>query len=537
MNTPANLPIPLFGRDNALTAIRAHLAYGRRTQALALFGTHGMGKTALLRALPTLLDSRDLCAYVDLATMPLNEAEIVAAMVEAGRTALYAADPDFYRAAPPDPQAADVWAWFVETHIDPAFNVIRHFRRLVFIFDNGGELLEAIRGKRLPAAILDWLSALTASDERFALIFAFDSADEGLLEGHALFSDPLLVARLDPLSEADALHVLEAAAAGQYRFSPDGAAAALAQAGGNPALLGAISRHLALLFRGREIGPAEVESAAQAALEDGAAIFERALDSASNDEWDVLRALIALTEAGKNAAVSRDDLRRWLLRESERPLDETALGSALRRLEYGGIVRAAGEGQYALSNGLLYRYLRAFAPESPTEAASPRRSPALTGRAVLAGVLAVLALAGAASLVLRTAQMPQPDEHSPQGITTATLDLNIAATRTFEAIPTATPLPTLTLTTTATATPSATATYTHTPTLTNTPSATPTPTSTSTRTATQTATHTLTVTFTATHTATPSPTPSATVSPTATPTPSITPSRAPTGQEAVTAQP
>lgn len=459
-------------------------------------------------------------------------------MVDAGRAALYAADPDFYRATPPNPQEADVWAWFVETHIDPAFNVIRQFRRLVFAFDNGGELLDAVHGERLSVAILDWLSTLTANDERFALIFAFDSADESLLEGHVMFSDPLLVTRLDALSGPDATRLLDSAAAtDQYRFNAEAATAALAQTGGNPALLWALSRQLAALAAGREVGPAEVETAAQAVIQHEPDVLDRAVESVSNDEWGVLRALVALVEGGKQTPISRDDLHRWLLRESERPLDETTLGSALRGLEYQGVVRAAGEGAYTFSSGLLYRYLRSFAPELHPDSAPLRHDPALTVRAILAGMLAVLALAGAGLLIVLISRTPQPDSQPPQGITTATLDLNIAATRTFEAIPTVTP--TATATPTATPTPtttsSATPTHTATPTLTYTPSDTATPTATITASATRTPTPTHTSTPTPSHTATL--TPSATPTLTVTPTPSVTPSRAPTSRASETAQP
>jgi hypothetical protein len=142
-------------------------------------------------------------------------------------------------------------------------------------------------------------------------------------------------------------------------------------------------------------------------LHDVQAIIRQATDEAdpvlrltwtrsTPNERQALSALTALTAASRGMPVRAEDARLWLLRESDEPLDETALAAALRRLEYRDVLRATANGMYTFTTGLQHQWLVLNGDVQPVSTvAVTQRLPArrLVIPVVLFGVAVVLALA------------------------------------------------------------------------------------------------------------------------------------------------
>lgn len=508
-----------------------------------------MGKSALLSELPYRLEARYVVALMDCATLELTNFDgVIAALVYAGCDAIRSAEPDLISPdIPADLTDADaLWTWFEQTYLDSAFTVLRRFQRLVFCLDNASAWLDALDQGVLPAETPSYLSQLLAYEERISLIFAFDSADEARLEPHTLWHEPLLRFRLAPLSDAEAMALVRNLIGESPAVDLSAYEAILAQSGNRPAfvhLFGArLQARVARTAQTSTLQVADVMAVMPQVIQDSAAWLDATWTESTANEQAALSALVAQTTDNQGLPVMLTQLRAWLIRNSDRAPDETALAAALRRLEYRGIVRTSSNTAYTFSSGLQYQWL--LQHEAPSAPSVSRPAPVSLLR-VLPLVLGVVMIAGLVVAVIGQSNQSsrQLGPVTPNGQPTATLALNLAATQqardmtatatlwtftptnTPTATNTATATNTPTATFTATATATFTATFTATPTLTatNTPSPTHTPSQTMTPSATMTASATYTPSASATQTASYTPSPTKTVTPSPTPTATATP--------------
>ncbi len=523
---PTDDPAHFFGREEVFAFIRQQLIVERRANGMALIGRRGSGKTSILLQLRNHLDSRTLTAYVDLAGIAYAEGDsLLPAMADAARTALDAAGISTYRlpATPDNLPAAELEKWFAETYLDVTLSALRGGRRLIFLFDETGALLDALEKLQVSARLPDFLSNLLAADERLEMIFAVGSSDETRLESFLPLADPNRHKRIGYLEPEACEALSRQPVAPFYQWEDNALQAMLALAGGSPYLLHALNRHIFERSLAREhvglVTLPDVKAILPPALQEVEQYLRALWTSATPPEQQVLFGLAALTEQSGRRLIRPEELTAWLARETDSPLDETTLGATLRRLEYGELVRPHASRRYSLSSGLFQQWmvLNVSAPviapaDTPraTTAGSSRRGllPVLAG-AGIALLFGVLALRGVTS----TAE-PSRTSSAP----TVTLGIDLAATQqSVNATNTEIARPT------ATNTPTATRTFTNTATYTRTPTATYTRTPTFTATATFTASYTPTITLTPSLTGSPSSTFTPSFTPTYTYTPSITP--------------
>jgi hypothetical protein len=542
---PTVEPALFFGRDDVFAFIRQYLAGGRRPQAPVLIGGRGMGKTSTLLQIAAHVEARYLVTYLNLADISFAEGAkgLCAAIAGSAQLAIETAEQGNFRLPPlPDDLETDFWGWFSESYLEPTFAVLRRYRRLVFLFDGMTALLNAIDNEYLPADFLITLSDLIAADERISFVFAVDSEDEARIESVDLLNEPLLHKRLGYLNDTDAKALIRQPSATFYEIKTEAVEGILSMAGGHPFLLhvlnGLIWEHSAARMHEGPITLNDVSTVLQLALGEADPMLRLAWEHSTATEQLALMALTALTKANHGLPVRAEDVRSWLIRQSDDPPDVTALAAALRRLEYREVLHSPEAGVYTFTTGLQHQWLLLSIPVEPSPPSSERPQV----RRLVLPLVGLLALAVSLALILGrlvTAAGTPAITEAP----TITLALDIlatrnavAATQTFEALPTATPTPTETSTYTATPTPTetftttatSTATLTYTATATSTPTGTPSYTPSLTYTSSGTATESLTPSITATPTATPTlrpsvtPTLTATFSPTATLTPSIT---------------
>ncbi len=534
---PATKPEMFFGRDDIFTFIRQGLITGHRAQGMAIIGQQGMGKTSLLFQVSRHVEARYVTAYVDLSDVHFEEVgALFTHMADAARQALEDAGLSTYRLPPlPDDPNVDLWVWFSETYLDVTLSALRNNRRLLFLFDETSKLLDAIDRRDVPADFDQTLSQLLARDDRLDIIFAVDAEDESRLETFAPLNDQLLHKRLGLLDDLAAEALIRRPSASDYEVQATAVEGILAMTGGHPYLLQVMNALIWLRAMSRRqpspITVNDVSAVVRQATEEADSILRFTWTSSTPNERLALTALTALTAANRGMPIRTEDARQWLLRESEHVLDETALASALRRLEYREVLRAPTKGTYTFTTGLQHQWLLQNADVQPAvETISPAR-PAPRRMAIPAVLLLVIAV----GLALALGALVSNASKGSLPTATVPLDANILATQnavngTFIASPTrleitASPAVSLGVAgTTATPLPTDTPTVTSSPTNTasSTPSSTPTPTNTPTATATATATNTPvppTATFTATSEVTAPPFPTGQIRATSTLTP------------------
>lgn len=548
---PAVDPAMFFGREDVFAFIRQRLIGARRPQAVGLIGQRGMGKTSVLLQLANQIEARYLTAYIDLSDVRFNEVGgLLAAMADAARQALEGAGLSTYR-LPPIPQDPniDLWTWFSETYLDVTLSALRRNRRLVFLFDNTSKLLDAIDQHEVPEHFDVTLGQMIARDERMDIIFAVDAEDEQRIEAFMPLSDPLMHKRLTRLDDSSAEALIRVPIAPFYEVQTEAVQAILAMTGGYPYLMhvmnGVLWEHVMARSTPARRGPAtlaDVNGVLRQATDEADPVLRLIWTRSTANERQALTALTALTTENLGLPVKADEVRSFLLRESDEPLDETSLAAALRRLEYREVLRSPSAGTYMFANGLEHQWLVLNGDAQPV---SDVRIPARpSSRRLAIPIMLLLVVSVFAALLLGTLVATQSvtgGASSP----TVTLPMDVAATgqivgitQTFLAQPTitSTSTPSATFTPSGTYTPSSTFTpsMTGTPLPTSTPSDTPPPSATFTpsNTGTPTMTFTASATFTITPTATITNTATITPLPSITPTPplSITPPPFPTAQ-------
>lgn len=509
---PVENPAWFFGREDAFAFFRQRLVGIPLQHALVLIGRRGLGKSSLLRQLQHHLDESYRVCVIDLTLVDLRgEERFFAALVDEIRATLEQAEVSTYRL--PDwpesgDEAADRRAWFRDVYLDVAMSALRH-RHLVIALDDAHLLLDAIDKGTLSPDLPEYLGALQAAHDRLDFALALDISHEDRALAVPLMADPALHYRLSELPPADAERLVREPVARVYSYDEGLVPGILALAGGHPFLLTSICR---LIFRRSE----ERHHAGSIIELDLIAVYPAALDQASEILRPLWRGasqnerltLVALARrSGQDAAppVTFDALHAEV-NDLGYEVSKTQLASALRSLDYKGLVRVDASGHYGFPALLIPRWLYAN-----TDIPAPAPAPEVTrawGRPALVAlaVIVVVGLIGAAAL---SGAFGGDEDDAPASLPTAptaTLSLNLEATRQAEfATQTEQARPTVTATPSDTPEPSATPTITASPTASDTPSQTPSP------------------TRTPSQTPSPSPTPSATRTPDATTRPTRTP--------------
>ena len=563
---PTDNPAYFYGRDEVFAFFRQNLVGVPHDRALVLSGRRGLGKSSVLRQLGFQLDDRYQPAIVRMeATDHRSEATLLAALVDEVHLAMERAEVSTYRLPfwpepDEDEDPVDLRAWFRDEFLEVAMTALRQ-RYLLLAFDDAHLLLQAIENGDLPDDFLAYLQDVVTQYERLDIVFAIDDAFEESVISLDLCSDPALHIRLADLTADEAEQLVREPMQGIVEYQPDVVARILSLTGGHPFLVHSICR---LLFRRSDerghhgqIADLDVTAVFHATLEQSGEILNPLWSRASSNEHITLAAMVALDEADQDTqtdipqpdsagpGITFDAIFDWLTRAGYE-INKTQLASALRSLDYAGLIHTQPDGTYDFPAALIPAWIAANTPPTATPPAAKIANRARWAAAV--GVIVVILAAGGLGAAVWGGVFDDNEDDSPVQIDrpTATLSLNLEATRQSEfatqteaarptetATKTETPTATPTETPTASRTPrpSATPAPTDTAAPTNTPSRTPRPTRTDTPEASDTPTDTPSDEPTETPTGTPTtsrtPRPTRTPLPSATPAPSDTPTASP----------
>lgn len=513
---PTEHPAYFYGREAVFAFFRGHFVGTPRDRALALTGRRGLGKSSVLRQLQGRVDDRYRVAVINLGAVDLaDEAALIGALVDAVHLALEVAEASTYRlpdwppATTESGEAVDRRAWFRDAYLDVALAALRG-RFLVLALDDAHLLLEAVERGDLPGDLLDYFADLLARFESLELVLALDAAYEDHALSLPLLADPARQFRLAELAPDEAARLVHEPMEPVASYEPGVAEAMLARAGGHPFLLHSVCR---LLFRRSEernhagtITLHDLDAVQEAVLDEADEVFAPLWAGLKRNEQLTLVALVRLSQADPGERVLFGAIFGWLTGAGY-ALNKTQLAAALRGLDYQGWVHAEAD-TYAPTAGLVVEWVAANAEIKQDEAARPAVDRMQLAR--LGGLLAVLLVVAILGAAVVGGVFDSDDEEAEPldaGSPTATLSLNLEATRQSEA---------------ATQTEAARPTLTHTPT--QTPSVTPTPSNTPSPTTTATPTSSATATVTPRPTRTPVITPpTATTAPTQTSLPTLDP--------------
>jgi len=279
----------------------------------------------------------------------------------------------------------------------------------VLLLDDLDLLVAAVEDDTLPADLFATFSAWIGTHEQLGMVVTLgDGADDATISQLAPLVDLTAVHRLGALAEDE--HTLLLRIPEEYTLTDEAVTAAYRATGGDPLLAQRVGDALYELERQsitaeavREVLPGVVAAHHEA--------FRAAWSGLTLNERLVLTAISGLIYREPLNAVTPERVNRWLATHGY-PLDGTATRSALRGVEYAGLVQVTGEG-VTVAAGLLQTWLLQHAQldsdNTTSERAAVWRAVLIAAVIVVLVVLAIFAVQEAAeSREAATADPPPP---------------------------------------------------------------------------------------------------------------------------------
>jgi hypothetical protein len=401
------------GRESALAQIHQHFTRTQHTQALTIVGRARIGKTALLQQVDAIVDPMVAWVlFVPLREAPLDSEETWLRYLF-GLALDAAVGHGFSRErlpAPPD-SVPDFRAWLQQTGFPEFFHVIRGARRVLYLLDNSGALIDAIQRGRLPADHGAYLHGLL--QPQLDMIITISEANETRLSALVPLVNPAETVRLKRLTRIE-IKALASLIAGEP-VANDAAAALYTASGGQPDL----AQRIARTHRPGAVSTSSIKAAAATVYTESGDFFRQEWDTLTANEQIVLTAIARILYDDPLARISADQITDWL-HDTDDPLDQTAVNAALRGLDYAEIIEHSTNG-FVPRSGLMQRWLMENARLAPRKAAAPpsrEQSRALwaviaLGGLILLALLAALILGGLPAPVVDATIAPTVTLASP----------------------------------------------------------------------------------------------------------------------------
>ncbi len=393
---------PFVRLHGAFEHVYQQFASPNAPRRVLLLGRRDSGKTALLRRFHDILDAHTVSAYLPLRLLTLaSEDSWLRTLAASASESLVQAGLHPPEVNPPEDAEPEVLRdWFKGTFLRELMAALWG-RRLVYLLDDAGTLLTALKQERLPHDHLTFLTDLLTEYTQLGIVLAVDSRYEASLASLAPLIGLTDVYRLMNLDLATATELLRTPVDGVYTLNDAGVAAAYRATAGRPRLL---QRYGFLLYKQWETVPAvtrltadDVKVVTPSVYAQSEDEFQTLWDDLSRNERLVLTALTQLVYADPLKPPAAADVETWLI-ESDYPLDRTAIHAALRGLEYDELIVHAGGG-ITLNGGLLQTWLLEHVRLSDTAAARVVPRSSRWGWALLVAVLLLVLLAAGLALL------------------------------------------------------------------------------------------------------------------------------------------
>ncbi len=385
---------PFIGRQKAFEHLYQQLTDPTSAGVSVILGRRDIGKTALLRHFNAYFDDTFVGVYVPLKSQPFrSESDWLNTLALGIMQVLSQRDFSLYRLPKQNAEDQDMRRWMMDEYLPNTFDIIRT-RRLVWLIDDAGSLIQWKNDGKLPADHFAYLDSLVKRYQNLGIVLAMDSSYEMLIPGLNPLVSVTDVYRLANLSEDETSALIQQPAQHQFRVSDEAAASVFSATGGQPRLT---QRFGAALYDHQQAAnPArstltveDVKTVSGSVQQQSEADFQLMWKDAGRNGQQVLTAITRLLFLDPLTPVDTTALSNWLI-ESDDPLDLTTINSALRGLEYDELIENS-KGGIRLKSSLMQSWLLNHA-EAQTASKSPSDKPR-RGLIIAAVLLALVIVA------------------------------------------------------------------------------------------------------------------------------------------------
>jgi hypothetical protein len=362
-----------------------------------ILGRRDIGKTSLLRYFPSYFDDTFVGVYLPLKNKSVSsESDWLNTLALSTMEALSQRDFSFYKLPKQNADDQDMRHWMQTEYLPGMFEIIRG-RRLVWLLDDTGSLIQWAKAGKLPPDHFAYLDGLVKTFQNLGIIMAMDSRYEMQISTMSPLVSVTDVYRLANLTDDETRALIQQPIQNMYRVSDEAASAVFSATAGQPRL---VQRFGAALYEFHEVADTprtilnleDVKTVTTTVQKLSESDFQKTWDEMGRNERLVLTAMTRLMYADPLTPVTINGISEWLI-ESDYPLDLTTINAAIRGLEYDELIENTKSG-ITLRSSLIQVWLLQHAElqiAATSAIATPPRRRVLIAAAVVL-VLVILAL-------------------------------------------------------------------------------------------------------------------------------------------------
>ncbi len=398
------LRAPFAGRQKAYEHLYQRLTDPNTAGASIILGRRDIGKTALLRHFRSYFDDTIVDVYLPLKGQDIRS-ESDWLNVLALSTMQVLSDRDFSMNKLPRQNAEDqdMRRWMASEYLPEMFELIKN-RRLVWLLDDTGSLIQWTKAGKLPTDHFAYLAELINQYPSLGIIMAMDSRYELQIPTMSPLVTVTDVYRLTNLNEEETRALIQLPIQKEYRVNDEAAASVYSATAGQPRLVqrfgAALYDHHQVMDSPRTVLTIEdVKTVSSTVQRQSDGDFQKMWDELGQNERLLLNGIIRLMIDDPLTPVTVTGLSNWLV-ESDFPLDITAINAAIRGLEYDELIDSSKTG-IKLKSSLFQVWLLQHA-ELQT---ATKTTPGIPRRALIAAGVVLLLIVVVLGLVV-TQQRP-----------------------------------------------------------------------------------------------------------------------------------
>jgi len=388
---------PFAGRQKAFEHLYQQLTDPASAGVSIILGRREIGKTALLRHFSSYFDDNFVGVYIPLKNQTFSsESDWLNTLALSTMGVLSQKDFSLYKLPKQNAEDNDMRRWMISEYLPEMFEIIRG-RRLVWLLDDTGSLIQWVKAGKLPTDHFAYLDGLVKQFKNLGIIMAMDSRYEMLIPTMSPLVSVTDVYRLANLTGEETRALIQQPIQSEYRINDEAAAAVFNATAGQPRL---VQRFGAALYDHHQVTDTprtiltleDVKTVSTNVQQQSESDFQKMWDEIGGNERLVLTAMTRLMYADPLTPITINAISEWLI-ESDYPLDLTTINAAIRGLEYDELIENTKAG-IGLRSSLMQVWLLQHAElqaAATTAVATPSRRRGLIAAAIVL-VLIILAL-------------------------------------------------------------------------------------------------------------------------------------------------
>jgi hypothetical protein len=397
---------PFVGRQMAFARLDQYLKNPSGDHAMIFVGQRKAGKTAFLRQFERVFEEVFIGVYIPLQPIT-GEGDLWRTVVVHALGVLSRRDFTMNRLPPMLPELPDeaMRDWLLETWLPEAQALIRPFRQLILLLDDGQRLIEATTSGALPKSVFAHWQEVMKRYPQIRLVMTIDAQHETSMS----MMSPILkleeVVRLTYLSNAESTALLREPVRHFYTLSDQIVEEIYRASGGQPQLLQRAGYHIFRRWQAYSgITPEDVKELMPVIYEESLGELEAIWQELAPNEKLILNTISQLVYENPLGAINSAAIERWMI-ETDYPMDTTTIHAALRGLEYREIIGNTASGLMIVT-GFLQKWLLENTVSHRRNATAIKEKERLPGRLslILIALLILILVIGVVLII----SAPQP---------------------------------------------------------------------------------------------------------------------------------